>query len=104
MVPIYAIASFISLFSLQAAFFIDVIRDIYEVSYELLSCVPLPLCRCRMFGGGGRWAGSISLLRVGPWRDERQRQHPRTRFSERRDLGDQYLHVHSIVCIGMCDA
>ncbi|PCH37147.1 DUF300-domain-containing protein [Wolfiporia cocos MD-104 SS10] len=30
MVPIYAIASFISLFSLQAAFFIDVIRDIYE--------------------------------------------------------------------------
>ncbi|TFY62031.1 hypothetical protein EVJ58_g4124 [Rhodofomes roseus] len=30
MVPIYAIASFISLFSLQAAFFIDVVRDIYE--------------------------------------------------------------------------
>ncbi|CCM05294.1 uncharacterized protein FIBRA_07508 [Fibroporia radiculosa] len=30
MVPIYAISSFISLFSLQAAFFIDVIRDIYE--------------------------------------------------------------------------
>lgn len=32
MVPLYAIASFISLFSLQAAFFIDAIRDIYEVS------------------------------------------------------------------------
>lgn len=30
MVPIYAIASLISLFSLQAAFFIDVVRDIYE--------------------------------------------------------------------------
>ncbi|KIJ62327.1 hypothetical protein HYDPIDRAFT_176629 [Hydnomerulius pinastri MD-312] len=30
MVPIYAVASFISLFSLEAAFFIDVIRDIYE--------------------------------------------------------------------------
>ncbi|KAJ3519124.1 hypothetical protein NM688_g9349 [Phlebia brevispora] len=30
MVPIYAIASFISLFSLQAAFFIDAVRDIYE--------------------------------------------------------------------------
>ncbi|KAI0916543.1 hypothetical protein AcV5_010451 [Taiwanofungus camphoratus] len=30
MVPLYAIASFISLFSLQAAFFIDAIRDIYE--------------------------------------------------------------------------
>ena len=31
MVPLYAIASFISLFSLDAAFFIDVVRDIYEV-------------------------------------------------------------------------
>ena len=31
MVPIYAIASFIALFSLEAAFVIDVIRDIYEV-------------------------------------------------------------------------
>lgn len=31
MVPIYAIASFISLFSLEAAFVIDAIRDIYEV-------------------------------------------------------------------------
>ena len=31
MVPIYAIASLISLFSLQAAFFIDAVRDIYEV-------------------------------------------------------------------------
>ena len=32
MVPLYAIASFISLFSLEAAFFIDAVRDIYEVS------------------------------------------------------------------------
>ena len=31
MVPIYALASLISLFSLDAAFFIDVIRDVYEV-------------------------------------------------------------------------
>ncbi|KAI0081589.1 DUF300-domain-containing protein [Panus rudis PR-1116 ss-1] len=30
MVPLYAIASLISLFSLQAAFFIDAVRDIYE--------------------------------------------------------------------------
>ncbi|KAI0367287.1 DUF300-domain-containing protein [Pilatotrama ljubarskyi] len=30
MVPLYAIASFISLFSLEAAFFIDAVRDIYE--------------------------------------------------------------------------
>ncbi|KAH9915457.1 DUF300-domain-containing protein [Epithele typhae] len=30
MVPLYAVSSFISLFSLDAAFFIDVVRDIYE--------------------------------------------------------------------------
>ncbi|KAF8584333.1 DUF300-domain-containing protein [Ramaria rubella] len=30
MIPIYGISSYISLFSLQAAFFIDAIRDIYE--------------------------------------------------------------------------
>jgi hypothetical protein len=32
MVPLYAIASCISLLSLEAAFFIDAVRDIYEVS------------------------------------------------------------------------
>lgn len=31
-VPLYAIASFIALFSLDAAFFIDTVRDLYEVS------------------------------------------------------------------------
>lgn len=31
MVPLYAVASLISLFSLEAAFFIDAVRDIYEV-------------------------------------------------------------------------
>ena len=31
MVPIYSIASLISLFSLEAAFVIDAIRDVYEV-------------------------------------------------------------------------
>jgi len=35
MVPMYAIASLISLFSVEAAFFIDAIRDIYEVSLLL---------------------------------------------------------------------
>ena len=32
MVPIYAIASCVALFSLEAAFVIDAIRDVYEVS------------------------------------------------------------------------
>jgi hypothetical protein len=31
MVPIYAVSSLIALFSLEAAFVIDVVRDIYEV-------------------------------------------------------------------------
>lgn len=31
MVPLYAISSLIALFSLEAAFFIDAVRDIYEV-------------------------------------------------------------------------
>lgn len=37
MVPIYAISSLISLFSLEAAFVIDAIRDIYEVSLVIYS-------------------------------------------------------------------
>lgn len=31
MVPLYAVSSLISLFSVEAAFFIDAVRDIYEV-------------------------------------------------------------------------
>jgi hypothetical protein len=36
MVPIYAIASFISIFSLNAAFAIDAVRDVYEVRLRSL--------------------------------------------------------------------
>jgi hypothetical protein len=36
MVPLYAISSLISLFSLEAAFFIDAIRDIYEARTKLM--------------------------------------------------------------------
>jgi hypothetical protein len=47
MVPIYAISSLISLFSLDAAFIIDAIRDVYEVrcySSKLLTTLrPFPL-------------------------------------------------------------
>jgi len=32
-VPLYAISSLIAIFSLEAAFFIDAIRDLYEVSH-----------------------------------------------------------------------
>jgi len=41
MVPLYAIASWISLFSVEAAFFIDAIRDVYEVHPTPLRTTPL---------------------------------------------------------------
>ena len=44
MVPLYAVSSFISLFSLEAAFFIDAIRDIYEVTLPLHPLHPLLMC------------------------------------------------------------
>ena len=34
-VPIYSIASLVSLYSLDLAFFVDAVRDIYEVSASL---------------------------------------------------------------------
>lgn len=35
-VPLYATSSLIALYSLNAAFFIDAVRDLYEVSFEVL--------------------------------------------------------------------
>ena len=46
MVPLYAISSLISLFSLEAAFVIDVVRDIYEVPiFYVLMMFPTELLR-----------------------------------------------------------
>jgi hypothetical protein len=42
MIPIYAVASLASLWSLQAAFFIDAVRDVYEVR-PLVARPALPL-------------------------------------------------------------
>ena len=47
MIPIYAVASLASLWSLQAAFFIDAVRDVYEVR-------PNPTSRFAFFGRGSR--------------------------------------------------
>lgn len=46
MVPIYAISSLASLHSVEAAFVIDAIRDIYEVSCSNWSCSKADI-RCR---------------------------------------------------------
>ena len=43
MVPLYAIASWISLFSVEAAFFIDAIRDVYEARLLSSSTPPISL-------------------------------------------------------------
>jgi len=37
-VPLYAISSLIAIFSLEAAFFIDAVRDLYEASRARRSC------------------------------------------------------------------
>lgn len=49
MVPIYAISSLISLFSLEAAFVIDALRDIYEVCYAPGSTHPSVLTLLQAF-------------------------------------------------------
>jgi uncharacterized membrane protein len=40
LVPVYSIASLVSLYSLDAAFFIDAVRDIYEVRARYLLSSP----------------------------------------------------------------
>jgi hypothetical protein len=42
MIPIYAVASLASLWSLQAAFFIDAVRDVYEVRPLVARPAPPP--------------------------------------------------------------
>ena len=63
MVPLYAVASFISLFSLEAAFFIDVVRDIYEVSRTSLGLVigarRGAVCNTRASSGIAQGAGIV---------------------------------------------
>lgn len=59
MVPIYAISSLIALFSLEAAFVIDAIRDIYEVSAPKIA-VPLYL------GMGVWWESHLFALDLRP--------------------------------------
>jgi len=60
MVPLYAISSLVSLFSLEAAFVIDAIRDIYEVSICSFSIQLFQYC---MEAGTCSQAHTSSLLR-----------------------------------------
>ena len=63
MVPLYAIASLISLFSLEAAFFIDAIRDIYEVRLTL-SPRSLGIADCAMSSGATISAGGEKIFQI----------------------------------------
>lgn len=97
MVPIYAIASFISLFSLQAAFFIDVIRDIYEVSLCLLPGCFIVAGVCTGMFGAGR--GRDPVGRVGVC--ARNRVSERCLFDTRGLLKDK---MPMIACTSFCSA
>lgn len=64
MVPIYAISSLISLFSVEAAFVIDAIRDIYEVCAFIFQTTP-GTADARQFGFIGTAFGSRGYTHMG---------------------------------------
>lgn len=64
MVPIYAISSLISLFSVEAAFVIDAIRDIYEVCPFTFQTTPRT-ADARQFGLMAAAFGSRGYTRRG---------------------------------------
>ncbi|EIN05458.1 DUF300-domain-containing protein [Punctularia strigosozonata HHB-11173 SS5] len=83
MVPLYAISSFISLFSLDAAFFIDAIRDIYE-AFVIYCFFQLLLA----YLGGER-----SLLILLHGRPPKEAVFPATLFMREIDVSDPYTFL-----------
>ncbi|KAF9068532.1 organic solute transporter Ostalpha-domain-containing protein [Rhodocollybia butyracea] len=83
MVPIYAISSFISLFSLEAAFFIDAVRDIYE-AYVIYCFFVLLLS----YLGGER-----SLLILLHGRPPKDPPFPINLFKREIDVSDPYTFL-----------
>lgn len=83
MIPVYGIASYISLFSLQAAFFIDAIRDVYEafviyVFFQLLI---------------GYLGGERSLLSLLHGRPPVHPLFPLNLFKRELDASDPYTYL-----------
>ncbi|KAJ6607715.1 organic solute transporter Ostalpha-domain-containing protein [Mycena sp. CBHHK59/15] len=83
MVPIYAISSLISLFSLEAAFFIDAIRDIYEAF--VIYCFFVLLLS---YLGGER-----SLLIMLHGRPPKDPVFPVSLFKREIDVSDPYMFL-----------
>ncbi|KAF8184782.1 DUF300 domain-containing protein [Pholiota molesta] len=83
MVPLYAIASLISLFSVEAAFFIDAIRDIYEAF--VIYCFFLLLLS---YLGGER-----SLLILLHGRPPKEPPFPVSLFKREIDVSDPYTFL-----------
>ncbi|KAJ7620252.1 DUF300-domain-containing protein, partial [Roridomyces roridus] len=83
MVPIYAVSSLISLFSLEAAFFIDAIRDIYEAF--VIYCFFVLLLS---YLGGER-----ELLIMLHGRPPKDPVFPLTLFKREIDVSDPYMFL-----------
>ncbi|THH11710.1 hypothetical protein EW145_g478 [Phellinidium pouzarii] len=83
MVPIYAIASLISLFSLNAAFVIDAIRDIYE-AFVIYCFFNLLL---------GYLGGERSLLILLHGREPKNSVFPMNLFKKEIDVSDPYFFL-----------
>ncbi|KAI5885470.1 DUF300-domain-containing protein, partial [Schizophyllum commune H4-8] len=83
MIPIYAVASLISLFSLEAAFFIDAIRDVYEAF--VIYCFFVLLL---VYLGGER-----SLLIMMHGRPPKAPPFPANIFTREIDVSDPYTFL-----------
>jgi hypothetical protein len=102
MVPIYAVASLIALFSLEAAFVIDVIRDIYEVWIqpdsaiaELIERIVLQafVIYCFFQLLVGYMGGERSLLILLHGRPPKDAVFPFTLLRRELDLSDPYVFL-----------
>jgi hypothetical protein len=81
MVPIYGISSLIALFSLEAAFVIDAIRDIYEVRENYSSTVDRMLCLVAL-----TLVGTSSYRYIEVPREALRCEHPRILLSVTQTL------------------
>jgi Organic solute transporter Ostalpha len=105
MVPIYAISSLISLFSLEAAFAIDVIRDIYEVNLPrpyhqvsitlklLLFCSQAFVIYCFFQLLLGYLGGERSLFILVHGRQPKVPPFPMNIFQRELDISDPYTFL-----------
>lgn len=99
MVPIYAVSSLISLFSLEAAFVIDALRDVYEVRvilYELwpmLSTLQAFVIYCFFNLLLGYLGGERSLLMLMHGREPKRAVFPANLITGEIDVSDPYTFL-----------